>query len=112
LWPSGKAPGLASARSAPERTALAPDIPTFREQGFDLTGGVVRGLAVPAATPAPVRARLEAALLATMNDPGWQAEATRLYQPLRRMDGTSFAGLVQEEAGRLRQLWQDRPWKD
>jgi tripartite-type tricarboxylate transporter receptor subunit TctC len=100
------------AQAAPERTALAPDIPTFREQGFALTGGVVRGLAIPAATPAPIRARLEAALLATMEDPAWQADAARLYQPLRRMDGASFAGLVQEEAERLRQLWQTRPWKD
>ncbi|GGC49074.1 hypothetical protein GCM10011504_29350 [Siccirubricoccus deserti] len=47
-----------------------------------------------------------------MEDPAWQADAARLYQPLRRMDGTSFAGLVQEEAERLRQLWQTRPWKD
>jgi len=102
----------ALAQAAPARTALAPDIPTFREQGFDLTGGVVRGLAVPAGTPAPLRTRLEAALLATMDDPAWQAEAARLYQPLRRMDGAGFTHLVEEEAGRLRRLWQERPWKD
>ena len=100
------------AQASPERSTLAPDIPTFKEQGFDLTGGVVRGLAVPAGTPAPVRARLEAALLATMDDPGWQAEAARLYQPLRRMDGAAFTRLVQQEAESLRRLWHERPWKD
>jgi tripartite-type tricarboxylate transporter receptor subunit TctC len=100
------------AQAAPVRTALAPEIPTFREQGFELMGGVVRGLAVPVGTPAAIRARLEAALLATMDDPAWQADAARLYQPLRRMDGASFTGLVHEEADRLRQLWQSRPWKD
>ncbi|MBL6457603.1 tripartite tricarboxylate transporter substrate binding protein [Belnapia sp. T6] len=100
------------AQAAPSRTGLAPDIPTFREQGFALEGGVVRGLAVPAATPAPIRARLEAALLATMDDPAWQADAARLYQPLRRMDGAGFTTLVQEEAERLKRLWHDRPWKD
>ena len=100
------------AQASPERGALAPDIPTFKEQGFDLTGGVVRGLAVPAGTPAPIRARLEAALLATMDDPGWQAEAARLYQPLRRMDGAAFTRLVQQEAESLRRLWHERPWKD
>ena len=47
-----------------------------------------------------------------MDDPAWQAEAARLYQPLRRMDGAGFTHLVEEEAGRLRRLWQERPWKD
>ena len=100
------------AQAAPERSALAPDIPTFKEQGFDLAGGVVRGLAVPAGTPAPIRARLEAALLATMDDTAWQAEAARLFQPLRRMDGAAFTQLVRQEAETLRGLWQERPWKD
>ena len=100
------------AQASPERGALAPDIPTFKEQGFDLNGGVVRGLAVPAGTPAPVRARLEAALLATMDGPAWQAEAARLYQPLRRMDGAGFTRLVRQEAEALRRLWDERPWKD
>lgn len=100
------------AQAAAERSTLAPDIPTFREQGFDLVGGVVRGIALPAATPAPIRARLEQALLATMDDPAWQAEAARLYQPLRRMDGAAFTRLVHQEAEALRRLWQERPWKD
>jgi tripartite-type tricarboxylate transporter receptor subunit TctC len=100
------------AQAAAERTALAPDIPTFREQGFDLTGGVVRGLAMPAATPAPIRARLEAALLATMDDPAWQAEAARLHQPLRRLDAAAFTALVRQEDAALHRLWRESPWKD
>jgi tripartite-type tricarboxylate transporter receptor subunit TctC len=102
----------ALAQAAPDRSALAPAIPTFREQGFDISGGVVRGLAMPAATPAPIRARLEAALLAAMDDPAWQAEAARLYQPLRRLDGDAFTRLVHQEAKALRRRWQERPWKD
>ena len=92
------------AQAAPERSALAPDIPTFKEQGFDLADGVVRGLAVPAGTPAPIRARLEAALLATMDDTAWQADAARLFQPLRRMDGAAFTQLVRQEAETLRRF--------
>jgi tripartite-type tricarboxylate transporter receptor subunit TctC len=100
------------AQASPERGALAPEIPTFKEQGFDLTGGVVRGLAVPAGTPAPIRARLEAVLLATMDGPAWQAEAARLHQPLRRIDGAAFARLVHQEAEALRRLWHERPWRE
>jgi tripartite-type tricarboxylate transporter receptor subunit TctC len=100
------------AQAGATRSALAPDVPTFREQGFDLAGGVVRGLALPLATPAPIRARLEAALLATMDDPAWQAEAARLHQPLRRMDGAAFAALVRQAEAALRRLWHERPWRD
>ena len=102
----------AIAQAGAARSDLAPDLPTFREQGFDVTGGVVRGLALPAATPAPIRARLEAALLGTMDDPAWQADAVRLGQPLRRMDGAALAALVRAEDTALRRLWQESPWKD
>ncbi len=100
------------AQAGAERSSLAPDLPTFREQGFDVTGGVVRGWVVPAATPAPIRQRLEAALLAIMDDPAWQAEAARLGQPLRRMDGAAFTALVRQEEAALRRLWQQSPWRD
>jgi tripartite-type tricarboxylate transporter receptor subunit TctC len=95
-----------------DRSALAPAVPTFRQQGFDVVGGVVRGYAMPAATPAPIRAALEAALLATMVDLGWQAEAQRLGQPLRRMTGAALTRLILAEDAALRRLWQDSPWKD
>ena len=41
-----------------------------------------------------------------------QAEAARLYQPLRRTDGAGFTRLVRQEAEALRRLWHERPWKD
>ena len=100
------------AQAAAERGTLAPEIPTFREQGFDIVGGVVRGIVVPAATPAPVRASLEKALAAMMEDPAWQADARRLGQPLRAMSGAEFQRYVQTEAEALRRLWREHPWKD
>ncbi len=39
---------------APERSTAMPDIPTMREQGFDMTVGSWQGLFVPKGTPAPV----------------------------------------------------------
>jgi tripartite-type tricarboxylate transporter receptor subunit TctC len=35
-----------------------PDVPTFRELGFDLVGGAYRGIAVPKSTPEAVRKRI------------------------------------------------------
>ncbi len=38
-----------------ERHPLFPDVPTFKELGFDMVGGAYRGMAVPKATPAKLR---------------------------------------------------------
>ena len=35
-----------------------PDVPTFKELGFDLVSGAYRGIAVPKSTPEPIRAKL------------------------------------------------------
>ncbi|WP_445679389.1 tripartite tricarboxylate transporter substrate binding protein [Radicibacter daui] len=41
--------------SAEERMPAFPDVPTFKELGYDLVGGAYRGVAVPASTPEAVR---------------------------------------------------------
>ncbi len=41
-----------------ERHPRFPDVPTFRELGFDIVSGAYRGIAVPKSTPEDVRRRL------------------------------------------------------
>ena len=41
-----------------QRHPRFPDVPTFRELGFDLVGGAYRGIAVPKKTPEDVRAKI------------------------------------------------------
>jgi len=61
-----KAYGMA----APERAASAPDVPTFKELGFgDVDGTIVYTLIAPPGTPAPVVAKLNAALNAAVATP-------------------------------------------
>jgi tripartite-type tricarboxylate transporter receptor subunit TctC len=61
-----KAYGMA----APERAKSAPDIPTFKELGFgDVDGTIVYTLIATPGTPAPVIAKLNAALNASVATP-------------------------------------------
>ncbi len=61
-----KAYGMA----APERAASAPDVPTFKELGFgDVDGTIVYTLIAPPGTPAPLIAKLNAALNAAVATP-------------------------------------------
>lgn len=52
-----------------ERHPRFPDVPTFRELGFDLVSGAYRGVAVPKSTPEAVRARLSEMLAEINADP-------------------------------------------
>lgn len=66
---SGKIRALAT--SGANRSAALPDVPTFKESGFDnLVGGGWYGLYAPAKTPAPVVERISSAAMQFLRDPG------------------------------------------
>jgi len=54
---------------AAERQPQAPDVPTFKELGYDLDISVNRGIAVPKGTPKAVIATLEEAVRKVSQDP-------------------------------------------
>ena len=54
-----------------QRHQKLPDCPTFKESGFDLVGGAYRGVAVPASTPAPIKAKLAELLGKINHDPAF-----------------------------------------
>ena len=56
--------------SGAQRDPAFPDVPTFREQGFDMEGTGWYGLFAPAGTPAADVERLSAAAIAAIKDPG------------------------------------------
>ena len=60
---------------AEERHFMAPDVPTFREQGIDLVTGDWRAMYIPNDVPDDRRAFLENLFIETMNDPEFQAAA-------------------------------------
>jgi tripartite-type tricarboxylate transporter receptor subunit TctC len=61
--------------SANQRHYLAPDVPTFKEQGFDVVVGSWRCVIGPKGMPADRIAFLESNLLAVLRDPEFQARA-------------------------------------
>lgn len=61
--------------SATERHFMAPDVPTFKEQGFDVVVGSWRCIIGPKGMPADRLAFLESNLVALTKDPEFQAKA-------------------------------------
>jgi len=95
-----------------ERWPPLPEVPTFREQGFDLVAGASRGLVGPPGLPEPIRARLETAFAAALADPAFLREAERLTLPLRVLVGAAYRGMIAGMDSDLRTLWRQRPWRE
>ena len=97
-------------QAAEKRWGAAPDVPTFREQGFDMVAGSARGIAGPPDLPAPVRAALEQAFAAVFADADFLREAQRASLPLRPLVGAAYRGMAAQVDASVRELWRARPW--
>jgi tripartite-type tricarboxylate transporter receptor subunit TctC len=64
--------------SATARHFMAPDIPTFREQGFDVVVGTWRCIAGPKGIPDDRLRFLESNIIAALKDPEFQAKAKQV----------------------------------
>ena len=85
-----------------ERALAFPEVPTLMERGFaDVEFYIWAGLMAPAATPAPIMARLREGFAGAMRDP----EALRAFEaagsPPRYLDAPDFARFLAEDSARL-----------
>ncbi|SDB73237.1 Bug family tripartite tricarboxylate transporter substrate binding protein [Belnapia rosea] len=94
------------------RWPVMKDVPTFREQGFDVVEGSMRGLAAPAGLPRPVLDRLADAARRAAEDPEWQAIATQLALPLRLLGPDEYRGELVAMQAQYEKLWAAHPWRD
>jgi len=72
---SGKLRALAS--SGAKREPTMPDVPTFKDEGYDIEGSFWYGAYMPAGAPADVVARLNTHLIQAVRSPDIQAWATK-----------------------------------
>lgn len=79
-----------------ERPAQMPDVPTAKEQGYDVVLRTTRLLIAPAGTPQDVVERLETAVEELIADPEYQEKATQ------RQVGISF-----KDSDEAAQVWQE-----
>ncbi len=94
------------------RSAALPDIPTFKEQGYDFELASLRGLAAPRGLPAEVRDKLTQAVKRSVDDPEFQAKAKDMFAPLRYLAPPDYARELAAGEAEFKQLWQEAPWLD
>ena len=94
------------------RTNLAPNLPTFKEQGYDIVMASLRGMAAPKGLPPAVREALVKALERAVNDPQFQAQAASYFAPMRYLAPAQYAAELQAADAQFRQMWKEMPWAD
>ncbi len=95
-----------------KRSALAPDLPTFKEQGFNVIMASLRGVAAPRGLPPAVREQLVNAVHQAVLDPEFQAKAANYFAPIRYLAPPAYATELKQGEADFRQLWQAMPWTD
>ena len=98
------------AQMADKRIAMASDVPTFKELGFDVINGSQRGIAAPAGFPADAKKKLSDAIGKAVNDPEFQAQAKKLYLPLAFWPADQYGAFLKKMDQDLRTLWASDPW--
>ena len=97
---------------SPGRSMMAPDLPTGTEQGFDFTLSSLRGMAAPKGLPADVRERLVKAVAQAAADPEFQAQAVKVFAPLRYLSPQQFESEIRAGEAQFRKMWSEMPWGD
>jgi len=95
---------LASLTTA--RDPVLGDVPTAREQGFDVSLEAWRGIAVPKGTPKPAIAALEGAIRKTAESPDFAQASERLGVRPAFMPAEEFGNLIAREDVELARLMQ------
>ena len=87
-----------------ERSILAPDLPTAKEQGFDVLMSSERGIAAPCAVPEEVRARLAEAVDKAVANPEFQEKAKQQGLALSYQSGADWAAAMPERLARYEEI--------
>ena len=106
----GGAPMRNIGQFSPARTTVAPELPTAREQGYNIELSSLRGLAAPKGLPPEIRDRLVKAVAEAAADPEFLKTATSVFAPLRYLSPAEFERVNKEAEAGFRQLWKELPW--
>jgi tripartite-type tricarboxylate transporter receptor subunit TctC len=85
------------AMAALQRSSFFPEVPTFREAGYEVTTGVWRSIAVPKATPQPIQDKLAVALKQAVSDPALKQDFTKVELTVDYLDPAATRAAIVAE---------------
>lgn len=92
------------------RWEVTSDVPTFKEQGFDIVQGSSRGIAAPAGVPDDIIKKLATAVKKAIEDPEFQKKAAEQSLPLDASGPKAYSDMLYKTRDGYVELWQEQPW--
>lgn len=84
-----------------KRVAALPDLPTFKELGYDIEFYIWAGVFAPTGTPEPVLKKLREAVRQAVEDPDFKAAMAKLETPVAYLDAPEFQKFWDRDAKML-----------
>jgi tripartite-type tricarboxylate transporter receptor subunit TctC len=88
---------IAIAQTTAKRSALLPDIPTFKESGLDMDGSAWNGLVAPAGVNSAIINQLNKAFVGAMRDPALVQKLKSQYMDASPTTPAGFAQFLRDE---------------
>jgi putative tricarboxylic transport membrane protein len=79
-----------------KRSPELPNVPTFKELGYNVVYAVSRGIIVPKGTPAPIQATLESSCAKATKDPAFAASMKSQGTDVHYLDRKGYAQFLKE----------------
>jgi tripartite-type tricarboxylate transporter receptor subunit TctC len=106
VYPQVKAGSLrALAIMADKRSPFLPDVPTFKELGFDFTSGSARGFAMPKNTPKPIIDLFANAVKKVMDSEEFKANVQKTAFPVDYQGPEAYAAFIKKLDSIYQPLW-------
>ena len=108
---SGPAPAIAQIKAgkmralaswSTERLPLLPEIPTFKELGYDAEFYIWSGVFAPAATPSPIIDRLRVVVREAATSAEFKSAMEKVQTPVSYLDAPAFRTYWERDAARLK----------
>jgi len=90
--------------SSAKRSEYFPDVPTFKEQGYDVEYYIWAGMFAPRATPEPVMKVLRDAVRKAVEDADFKNAMAKVNSPVQYLDAPEFAKYWMADAKRLAEV--------
>ncbi|MBL0142379.1 MAG: tripartite tricarboxylate transporter substrate binding protein [Betaproteobacteria bacterium] len=100
------------AQASDKRSPLAPDVPTFKEQGVNLVFASERGIVAPRGLAPEVEQRIAAALKQIAGNPEFQAQMKSQFTEMDYLAGAEWKKRLDGADAQFRKMWATKPWTE
>lgn len=100
------------AQASVKASPLAPDVPTFKDQGIDLSFASERGIVAPKGLPAEVEQKISAALRQIAESPEFQAQMKQHYTEMDYLPGAEWKKRLDASEAGFRKMWAKKRWTE